>query len=74
MTRYHDFENGDVVYFRPEYLGSKEDPRQAYVIVNSHPESKAIDVKPVGCDLPYPPVSTYPHHCFMKIGFEPEQA
>jgi len=71
MARYHDFEDGDVVYFKPEYLRPDEDPKQAYVIVRSHPESMAIDVKPIGWECgPYVPVTAYPHRCFMRIGDE----
>lgn len=68
MAKCHDFENGDLVCFKPEHLQPGEGARQVYVVVNSHSESRAIDVKPIGSDLPYVPVNTYSHQCFMEIG------
>ena len=69
MSVYHDFKMGEVVVFKPKYVRAGDDPNQAYIIVNSHPESKLLDVKPVGWDsekYPFAPIGTYSHHCFVR--------
>ena len=77
MAKCHDFKNGDVVFFRPEYVGPNDDPRQAFAIVNSHPESEAIDVKPVYLDAKKRgliiPTGTYHHRYFMKVDCQLEE-
>ena len=73
MTIYHDFEMGEVVVFKPEYVMPSEDPWEPYVIVNSHPESELLDVKPINWDekkYPLVPIGTYSYRYFMRVSAE----